>query len=132
MTSFVIGINQIESVPARTRLNRLVFLAGCLVLLSLLMACSGDRQPNSAELSGQTLYEEHCAGCHEQQHPDLLKQPPGLHGLFLAKELPSGSPATDEQVRKTIIEGRATMPAFDQRLQSDDVEDLVRYLHTLR
>jgi mono/diheme cytochrome c family protein len=48
------------------------------------------------------------------------------------KSLPSGAPATDAQVRKTIIEGRGTMPAFDQRLSEEEVNDLVKYLHTLK
>jgi len=52
--------------------------------------------------------------------------------LFQLKSLPSGAPATDAQVRKTIIEGRGTMPAFDQRLSEEEVDDLVKYLHTLK
>jgi mono/diheme cytochrome c family protein len=46
--------------------------------------------------------------------------------------LPSGAPATDEQVRKTIIQGLGTMPAFDQRLSDEDISDLVKYLHQLK
>jgi mono/diheme cytochrome c family protein len=60
---------------------------------------------------------------------DLKKQPPKLEGLFQSKTLPSGAPATDEQVRKTIIQGIGTMPAFDQRLSDKDVDDLVIFLH---
>ena len=53
-------------------------------------------------------------------------------GLFLAKSLPSGAPATEEQVRMTILEGRGTMPAFDRRLREEDAKDLVKYLHRLK
>ena len=102
----------------------------------MLMACTRKEQPSeqlsSAEIAGQWLYESHCAECHENPHPELRKQPPKLHGLFLRKTLPSGDPATDEQIRKTIIEGRGTMPAFDQRLREEDVKDLVKHLHRLR
>jgi len=35
-------------------------------------------------------------------------------------------------VRKTIIEGIGTMPAFDQRLTSKDLDDLVKYLHIMK
>jgi mono/diheme cytochrome c family protein len=65
-------------------------------------------------------------------NPDLKKQPPKLEGLFHSKTLPSGAPATDEQVRKTIIEGLGTMPAFEGRLSERDVNDLVKYLHSLK
>jgi len=105
------------------------------VLLVLLpaVACTRGEQLSNAEIHGQWLYDGHCAECHENPHPELHKQPPNLHGLFSHKTLPSGAPATDEQVRKTIIEGRGTMPAFDRRLREDDVKDLIiQYLHRLR
>jgi mono/diheme cytochrome c family protein len=50
----------------------------------------------------------------------------------MRKTLPSGTPSTDEQVRKTIIEGRGTMPAFDKRLSNEELDELVQYLHTLK
>jgi mono/diheme cytochrome c family protein len=88
--------------------------------------------PGKAELRGQELFESHCALCHEFANPELRRQPPKLAGLFRLKALPSGAPATDDQVRKTIIEGLGTMPAFDQRLHRDEVDDIVQYLHTLK
>jgi mono/diheme cytochrome c family protein len=81
---------------------------------------------------GQELFDLHCADCHEEANPELKKQPPKLEGLFHPKTLPSGAPATDKQVRKTIVEGLGTMPAFDQRLSVSDVNDLIQYLHTLK
>jgi mono/diheme cytochrome c family protein len=87
---------------------------------------------SGAELRGQELFDLHCADCHEESNPDLKKQPPKLKGLFRSKLLPSGAPATDLQVRKTIIDGLGTMPAFDQRLSDQDVDDLVKYLHALK
>jgi mono/diheme cytochrome c family protein len=102
----------------------------------ILMACARKEQPSeplsNAEIEGQWLYDTHCAECHENPQPDLHKQPPNLHGLFLRKSLPSGVPAEDEQVRETIIEGRGTMPAFDRRLREEDVKDLVKYLRKLK
>jgi len=98
-------------------------------------ACSRQQQTglDPQEVSaGEYAYEVHCEECHEQPHPDLLKQPPNLHGIFSRKTLPSGAPATDKQVRNTIIEGRGTMPAFDKRLGNEELDELVRYLHTLK
>jgi len=106
------------------------------VFLALGMAACSRTQPGGitsrAASDGESLYQDHCAECHEQAQPDLLKQPPNLHGIFSGKTLPSGAPATDTEVRKTIIEGRGIMPAFDKRLSNDEVDDLVAYLHTLK
>jgi len=92
---------------------------------------SHAKPPRQIGSVGEALFVMHCANCHENEQPDLRKQPPRLDGLFQSKKLPSGAPATDAQVRKTIIEGRGTMPAFHQRLSERDVEALVSYLHTL-
>jgi len=104
-------------------------LAGVLLLSSSLIACS--KTSRESEAHGHALYQLHCASCHDTPPPDLLKEPPKLKGLFTSKTLPSGAPATDEQVRKVIIEGLRTMPAFDRRLPDKDVRDLIVYLHTL-
>jgi len=86
----------------------------------------------NATQHGAELFDLHCVDCHEMSNPDLKKRPPKLEGLFRAKTLPSGAPATDEQVGKTILRGLRTMPAFDGRLSADDVNDLISYLHTLK
>lgn len=91
-------------------------------------ACS----PSASAERGQELFDLHCAHCHQGPTPDLKKQPPRLENLFAAKQLPSGAPATDAQVRKTIVEGLRTMPAFDKRLNEQELDDLVAYLHTLK
>jgi mono/diheme cytochrome c family protein len=106
---------------------------GLIMSLAVLAGCSWFAgQLTSDTTQGQALFVLHCADCHEGAHPELHKQPPKLEGLFQSKTLPSGAPATDAQVRKTIIEGRGTMPAFDQRLSEKDVDDLIKYLHTLK
>lgn len=91
----------------------------------MLAGCGGAQH-------GEELFDLHCADCHSEANPDLKKQPPKLRGLFRSKTLPSGAPATDQQVRKTIVEGIGTMPAFDQRLSENDVNDLIKYLHALK
>jgi mono/diheme cytochrome c family protein len=106
---------------------------GVMASLALLAGCSRFGQVFGDDATrGQELFLLHCADCHETAHPELHKQPPKLEGLFQSKALPSGAPATDTQVRKTIVEGRGTMPAFDRRLSEKDVDELVRYLHTLK
>ena len=102
-----------------------------ILALAVLIGCSANGR-NTHEVSGQALFQFHCAPCHEMPPPDLLKEPPKLNGIFNSKTLPSGAPATDEQVRKVIIEGLRTMPAFDKRLKEDEVRNLIAYLHTLK
>ena len=72
------------------------------------------------------MFAMHCSPCHEAMNPQLKVQPPSLRGLFASKSLPSGAPATDEQVRRTIIEGKGIMPAFDQHLTRDDINSIDR------
>ena len=110
---------------------RFAQLATCLVLVMWLAGCSEKKKP-VADAKGQELFDLNCALCHEMPNPDLHKQPPKLEHLFQAKTLPSGAPATDEQVRKTIVEGLGTMPTFDRRLQPEEVDQIVRYLHTFQ
>ncbi len=102
-------------------------------LVSLMAGCSQSGGAASANAGGRghELYQLHCMECHEGENLNLRKQPPKLAGLFHGKNLPSGAPATDQEVRKTIIEGRGIMPAFDQRLSDRDLEDLIRYLHSI-
>ena len=116
---------------------RLALFSISMVCLSFMITACSDRsndqeRDSQAANAGHLVYLDYCAECHEKPQPDLLKQPPNLHGLFSGKILPSGAPATDRQVRSTIIDGRATMPAFEQRLQKDEVDELVAYLHTLK
>jgi hypothetical protein len=61
------------------------------------------------------------------------KQPPLLDGIFQRPSLPSGAPATDAQVRSTILGGRSgIMPPFQNALDSQDIGDIIEYLHTLK
>lgn len=111
---------------------RWLFLASGLATVFMTCACEPkQQQASTAALAGQWVYDNNCAECHEVPQLELHKQPPSLHGLFLRKMLPSGALATDSQVRMTIVEGKGTMPAFDQRLRSQDVNNLIEYLHQL-
>ena len=104
----------------------LVLMAGC--VRSNSNTSSRQRQ---AALNGKAVYDQMCAQCHDATNLHLLKTPPKLKGLFQRPALPSGAPATDQQVEEVIIHGRRTMPAFDQMLSAGKLEDLITYLHTI-
>jgi len=83
----------------------------------------------SSAARGELVYERNCSACHDAENLQLLKRPPKLSALFRQPTLPSGAPATDEQVRKTIRNGRGIMPPFEQVLDKHQVDDLLTYLH---
>jgi mono/diheme cytochrome c family protein len=119
----------------KRRWRAVLWLASVVVVIAA-VACSRNNMDYgpafaSAETRGSVVYEKNCSQCHDAENLPLLKQPPKLKKLFQNKTLPSGAPATDEQVRKTILEGRATMPPFEHILDQKQINDLLKYLHTL-
>jgi len=117
-----------------------VFVATLLVLLGLatFSACDVERRKSDAELglnpqqsAGRKVYDSQCDRCHEP-YSTRGKKGPGLKGVFQHKYLSlSGLPANDERVTDIIRLGRNEMPGYSQTLNSQDLQDLLAYLHTL-
>ena len=82
------------------------------------------------QMQGRETFVQNCAACH---HADSRQNfhGPGLEGLFRRKYLPSGLPASDENVTRDIEYGRNMMPPFGNTLDNQQVQDLLAYLHTL-
>lgn len=115
--------------------SRLMFSLGMILGVALL-GCSRSNMDYgpafaSAETRGEIVYERNCSACHDAENLRLLKEAPKLKGLFDRKTLPSGAPATDDQVRKAIVAGRGIMPPFERTLDKQQVDDLLKYLHKL-
>jgi mono/diheme cytochrome c family protein len=116
------------------------FLGGLvgLVVLSSTVGCNVERRKSDAELglnpqqsAGRRIYERDCDRCHEADST-RGKKGPSLKGIFQRKYLSlSGLPANDERVRDIIRLGRNEMPAYSQQLTSQQIQDLLAYLHTL-
>ena len=116
------------------------FLPAAMVLLGLviLSACDVQRRKSDVELglnprqsAGRKIYDSHCDRCHEA-YSTRGKKGPGLKGIFQQKYLSlSGLPANDERVTDIIRLGRNQMPGYSQTLSSQDIQDLLAYLHTL-
>lgn len=114
----------------------------CLMLLiGVLIASTGcdvERRKSDAELglnpqqaSGRKVFDAECARCHEP-YSTRGKKGPGLKGIFQRKYLPlSGLPANDERVSDIVRLGRNEMPGYSQKLDAQEVQDLLAYLHTL-
>jgi mono/diheme cytochrome c family protein len=109
-----------------------------LLTFATLSACDVQRRKSDAELglnpqqsAGRKIYDSHCDRCHEP-YSTRGKKGPGLKGMFQNKYLSlSGLPANDERVTDIIRLGRNEMPGYSQTLSSQDIQDLLAYLHTL-
>jgi len=117
---------------------KLFFAAPAVLTLAFLSACDVERRKSDAELglnpqqsAGRKIYDSHCDRCHEP-YSTRGKKGPALKGMFQRKYLSlSGLPANDERVTDIIRLGRNEMPGYSQTLNSQDIHDLLAYLHTL-
>ena len=118
-----------------------VFVAAAVTALLatvLMLGCDVERRKSDAELglntqqaAGRKLYDTDCDRCHEP-YSSRGKKGPGLKGMFQNKYLSlSGLPANDDRVSDIIRLGRNEMPGFSQKLNQQDMQDLLAYLHTL-
>jgi mono/diheme cytochrome c family protein len=124
----------LEKSPAK------IFFVILVVLLTFIgvSSCDVQRRKSDAELglnpqqsAGRKIYDSKCDRCHEP-YSTRGKKGPGLKGMFQHKYLSlSGLPANDERVTDIIRLGRNEMPGNSQTLSSQDIEDLLAYLHTL-
>lgn len=89
---------------------------------------SGKLTPK--QMQGQAIFQSNCAACHNSNSDEKLVGP-GLRGLLHKPHLPSGAPATDAQVRRTILHGKNVMPPFAGVLNDQQLNDLLAYLHTI-
>lgn len=109
-----------------------------LVAIGLTLGCDVERRKSDAELglneqqaAGRKIYDAECDRCHEP-YSTRGKKGPALKGVFQRKYLSlSGLPANDERVSDIIRLGRNEMPGYSQKLSSQDIENVLAYLHTL-
>jgi mono/diheme cytochrome c family protein len=109
-----------------------------LLTILVLTGCDVERSKSDAELglnpqqaSGRKIYDNSCDRCH-RPYSTKGKKGPGLKGVFQNKYLPqTGLPANDERVTDIIRNGRPDMPGYSQVLSSQDIQDLLAYMHTL-
>jgi mono/diheme cytochrome c family protein len=107
----------------------LAIFAACITL-----ACSsggGSSEPaklTPQQARGQKIFETQCAVCHAPG-ANTPVQGPNLAGVVKKGTLPSGMPATDANIKQTILQGRRMMPGFGNALNEDQLTVLVDYLH---
>jgi mono/diheme cytochrome c family protein len=127
------------NIPVRTLTAPARFLLAILslVLIVILLACDAEPRKTDAELglnpgqaAGRRVYDNRCAECHYAYSTRNLRGP-SLHGLFKKQFMTSGIPANDDRVLDIILLGRAKMPAFQNKLTQQQIDQLMAYLHTL-
>jgi mono/diheme cytochrome c family protein len=114
------------SIPIMRLFILAAFTTGVVVALA---ACRSIPPLTPQQAEGQHLYDERCAHCHELNDLALKKVPPSLHGVFEHTTLPSGAPATDLNVERTILSGKGMMPSFAGRFNHEQMAALLSYLH---
>lgn len=102
-------------------------LSGILAASLIVVATAGAEAASPAEQRGKTLALTYCAKCHaiDRHSESPLKIAPPfrtLHTRYPVEEL-------GEALAEGIDTGHPTMPMF--RLEPDQVNDLLAYLHTL-
>ncbi len=113
----------------------LVAIASLIAIV--LSACDVEPRKTDAELglnvqqaAGRRVYDARCADCHFAYSKSNLKGP-SLNGLFKKPFMKNGMPANDDRVTDIVLLGRAKMPAFQNKLTQQQLNDLMAYLHTL-
>ena len=122
----------------RHKENILFCLMLLIGILAASMSCDVERRKSDAEhglnpqqAAGRKIFDAECARCHEP-YSTRGKKGPGLKGMFQRKYLPlSGLPANDDRVSDIIRLGRNEMPGYSQKLNAQELQDLLVYLHTL-
>ena len=97
-----------------------------IVLIPHLPAQTGRKGDAAA---GKDVFEAQCLSCHNADSTEP-KEGPGLKGVKNGK-LPSGAPATRDEILDLINSGRDAMPSFRELLTDRQKEDVIAYVLTL-
>jgi len=109
------------------------------ILLASAAAFAGEKpappweKPDAALLSGQHLFRENCAVCHDidKDQKSTRKIGPSLHHLFKNPRLPlSKSRPNRAYVIVRIQYGGAVMPAFMKSMNDEQMATLIAYLES--
>lgn len=84
----------------------------------------------SAQSAGETVFKKNCVMCHGAEGNGKTKM-----GLKLgAADLTSMDiqSLSDEALAQTVRSGKGKMPSFEKTLSAADIENVVKYVRTLR
>ena len=95
------------------------------ISITLLVATTvmvGKAQLPYENNNGKKLFEKKCVRCHGTD---------GTRGLIGAKNLQKTT-LTDEQYLYVVSNGRKVMPSWKNKLSTDEINQIITYIKTLR
>lgn len=93
-----------------------------ILLIVITISLSSFSYPDEAVPPGKKLYEKNCKFCHGKD---------GTRGRFGAKNLKE-SILDDSAIFLQIQNGKEKMPSFRKKFTTDQVNDIIGYIKTLR
>jgi mono/diheme cytochrome c family protein len=104
----------------------IAFFTWLVVVISPLFA-TGSQSASSQASSGRgpAIFRKSCLVCHSIRSGET-RVGPSLYGV-----LREGSEHSEEAVRQVIANGKGTMPAFKEKFEPQEIDDLLEYLRTL-
>lgn len=109
--------------PSRRRRSAVHALLGCLSLAALLLTL-GVAGCGPEDDSPRGIYRDQCARCHGLDgtgNPRAVDTKPGLN--LKASELVAS--LDREAIRRHIVEGKGTMPAYGEKLTREEIDAMV-------
>jgi cytochrome c len=100
--------------------------------LAAALACGAAAQEKKAgdAAKGKEVFDAQCAVCHDAASTEK-KTGPGLKGLFQKAKLSDGKKVTEANVRARINAGGNGMPAFEEMISKEEMNDLIAFLKTI-
>src|ERR1700732_67084 len=104
----------------------IAFLVSSAIIFASSFASSSHNASTQASSDrGAAIFRKSCSVCHSIR-PGETKVGPSLYGV-----LREGSGHSEQAVRQAIADGQGTMPAFREKLDPGEIDDLVEFLRTL-
>ncbi|MBM86777.1 MAG: cytochrome C [Gammaproteobacteria bacterium] len=90
-------------------------------ILLIICCCLPEIQSKAAESSGERLFLDNCAECHQADGLGI----PNIYPPLAGNELVLGNGL---DVALVLIIGRGEMPSFDGAISSDDMASIINYV----
>ena len=87
--------------------------------MKILMMVLAISQPAYADISGEALFKTYCASCHGSN---------GEGSAIANFKLSERLVKSDEELSKTIREGKGLMPAWGFLFSEEDIKNVLQYI----
>jgi len=100
-----------------------------LTLLLVFLGLIGGVSAQDNASPGKVSFGSHCAVCHGIDGKGNTTMGKQLNAADLNSE--AVQKMSNDDMTKVVSGGKGSMPAFADQLSSDEIADVVRYVHTL-